>query len=87
MIKNYNQQNLNYIAQKALIDTYVSNDGFALINNVPKQFDDTKEKIQNSNDKQKLKPYIKQYYFIVCLTCTKLQKVKTPKMQRLKTEE
>ena len=35
----------------ALIDSNISHNEFVLINNVPKEFDDIKEEIKNSNDK------------------------------------
>ena len=38
------------LISKALIDSTVSNNEFALINNVPKEFHDIKEVIKNSND-------------------------------------
>ena len=36
---------------KALIDSNISHKEFVLINNVPKEFDDIKEEINNFNDK------------------------------------
>ena len=36
---------------KASIDSKISRDEFVLINNLPKNFDDMKEGIENSNDK------------------------------------
>ena len=39
------------VVSKALIDSNISDDEFILINNVPKEFDDTKVEIKNSNDK------------------------------------
>ena len=35
---------------KLLIDLNISNDEFVLINNVPKEYDDLKEKLKNSNN-------------------------------------
>ena len=47
------------LISKALIDSNISQNEFALINDVPKEFDDMKEESKNSNDKQKFKPYVK----------------------------
>ena len=74
------------LISKSLIDSNISRDDFVLINNVPKEFDDIKEEIKNSNDKQKFKSYLKQCYFIVS-SVEKIQKIKIQKLQGLKTEE
>ena len=42
---------LEVVLSKALIDSNISRDEFVLINNVPKEFDDIKKEIENSNDK------------------------------------
>ena len=39
------------LISKALVNSNISHDEFILINNVPKEFDDIKEQINNSNDK------------------------------------
>ena len=39
------------LISKALIDSNISHNEFVLINNVPKEYDDIKEEIKNSNDK------------------------------------
>ena len=41
------------VLSKALIDTNISQDEFALINNLLKEYNDMKEEIKNYNDKQK----------------------------------
>ena len=38
------------LLSKVLINSNISHDEFVLINNVPKEFDDMKEEIKNSND-------------------------------------
>ena len=42
---------IDILISKALIDSNISNDEFAFVNNVVKEDDDTKEGIKNSNDK------------------------------------
>ena len=42
---------LEILISKANIDSNISHDGFFLINNVLKEYDDMKEKIKNSNNK------------------------------------
>ena len=42
---------IEVLISKALIDSDISHDEFILINNVLKEFYDTKEEIKNSNDK------------------------------------
>ena len=39
------------LISKVLIDSNISHDEFVLINILPKEFDDMKEEIKNSNDK------------------------------------
>ena len=56
MKKWYRQKNpklysVEVLISKDLIDSNISNDYFILVNNVPKEFDNTKEDIKNSNDK------------------------------------
>ena len=56
MKKCYRQKNpklysVEVLISKDLIDSNISNDYFILVNNVPKEFDNTKEDIKNSNDK------------------------------------
>ena len=53
---------------------------------MPKEFDDMKVEIKNSNDKWKFKLYVKQFYFIIW-SVEKIQKVKVQKFLSLKTEE
>ena len=60
---------------KALIDSNISYDEFVLINNVVKEYDNMKEGVKESNDKNKFKLYIKQCYLIVW-SVEKIQKVK-----------
>ena len=40
-----------FLISKALIDSNISNDEFVFVNNVVKEDDDTKEGIENFNDK------------------------------------
>ena len=42
---------IEVLISKALIDSNISHDEFVLINNVLKEFYDTKEEIKNSNNK------------------------------------
>ena len=42
---------IEILTSKALIDSNINHDEFVLINNVPKEFDDMKGEIKNSNDK------------------------------------
>ena len=51
------------LISKALIDSNISHDEFVLIN-VLKEFHMNKE-IKNSNNKEKFKPYIKQYCLVL----------------------
>ena len=39
------------LISKTLTNSNIGHDEFVLINNIPKEFDDMKEKIKNSNDK------------------------------------
>ena len=52
------------LISKKLIDSNINHDEFGLINNVLKEFYNTKEEIKNSN-KQKFNLYVKQCYLIV----------------------
>ena len=38
------------LISKTLIESYISHDGFVLINNVLKEYDDMKEEIKNSRN-------------------------------------
>ena len=42
---------IEVLISKALIDSSISHDEFVLVNNVLKEHDNTKEEIQNSNNK------------------------------------
>ena len=42
---------IEVLISKTLIDSNISHDEFVLINNVLKEFDDTKEEMKNSNNK------------------------------------
>ena len=42
---------IEVLISKPLIDSNISHDYFVLINNVRKEFDDTKEEINHSNEK------------------------------------
>ena len=53
------------LVSKALIDSNISHDEFVLIDNVLKEFYDTKEEIKNSNNRKQFKLYIKQCCLIV----------------------
>ena len=61
---------------KALINSNISHDEFVLINEVLEEFYNIKEEIENFNDKEKFKLYIKQCYLIVW-SIEKIQKVKS----------
>ena len=52
------------LISKKLIDSNINHDEFGLINNVLKEFYNTKEEIKNSN-KRKFNLYVKQCYLIV----------------------
>ena len=43
---------IKLLTSKALIDSNISHDEFVLINNVPKEYNKTKEEFKNSNNKQ-----------------------------------
>ena len=54
MIKNNSKNQLNAIEIlifKALIYQNISHDELVLVNNVPKEYDDTKKEIKNYNNK------------------------------------
>ena len=57
---------------RALIDSIISYDEFASVNNVLKEYDDMKEEIKYSNDKSYLKTVLSY-----CLKCRKNAEVKT----------
>ena len=57
---------LEVLIFNALMDSNISRDEFVLINNVPKEFDDIKKEIKNSNDKWKFKFHVKQCHCIIC---------------------
>ena len=42
---------IEVLISKALTDSYISRNGFVLINNVLKEFDDMKQEIKNPDDK------------------------------------
>ena len=42
---------VDVLIPKTLINSNICHDEFVLINNVPKEFDDVREEIKNSNDK------------------------------------
>ena len=42
---------IEVLISKALTDSYISRNGFVLINNAPKEFDDIKQEIKNPDDK------------------------------------
>ena len=67
----------SFLVSKALNDSNTNRDGFLLINNAPKDFDDVKEEIKNSNDKKKVKT--KLYY---CLKSRKNIESKIPKVMK-----
>ena len=56
---------IDVLISKTLIDSNISHDEFVLLNNLLKEFHDTKEEIKNSNNKLKFKIYIKQCCLIV----------------------
>ena len=66
---------IEVLTPMALIYSNIRHDEFALINNVLNECDDMKEETKHSNDIQKFKLYIKQFYLIV-LSVEKTQKVK-----------
>ena len=55
---------IEVLISKALTDSNISHDEFALMNNALKEFYDMKKEIKNSNNKQKIKLYIKQCHLI-----------------------
>ena len=67
---------IEVLISKALIDSSISHDEFVLVNNVLKEHDNMKEEIQNSNNKEKFKLYIKQCCLIIW-SVKKILKVKT----------
>ena len=70
------------LISEVLIDSNISHDEFVLINNVQKKFDDMKEEIKTSNEKQKFKLYkTKLSYF---LKCRKNTESKNPNVLRTK---
>ena len=69
MLSKSKLNSIEVLISNALSDSDVSHDEFVLINmlieNVPKEFYDMKEKIKNYNDKWRFKLYIEQCYLIV----------------------
>ena len=53
------------LISKTLTYSSISHDEFVLINNVLKEFYDTKKEIKNSNQKETFKLYVKQCYHVV----------------------
>ena len=51
LLVKYKSNSIEDLISKALIDSNISHDEFALINNVLKEFYDMKEEIKKSNDK------------------------------------
>ena len=51
MLAKSKLSSIEVLTYKALIDSNISHDEFALINNVLKEFYDMKEEIKNSNNK------------------------------------
>ena len=51
MLAKSKLNSIEVLIYKALIDSNISHDEFALINNVLKEFYDMKEEIKNSNNK------------------------------------
>ena len=51
MLAKSKLKSIEVLISKTLIVWYISHDEFYKINHVPKEFDDMKEEIQNSNDK------------------------------------
>ena len=66
---------IEVLISKNLIDSNIRHEKFVLIDNVLKEFYDMKEKIKNSNKKQKYRLYIKTM-LSYCLICRKILKVK-----------
>ena len=62
MLAKSKLSSLEVLISKALIDSNISHDEFVLINNILKEFYDTKEEIKNFNNK---KLYIKQCCLII----------------------
>ena len=53
------------LISKTLTYSSINHDEFVLINNVLKEFYDTKKEIKNSNQKETFKLYVKQCYHVV----------------------
>ena len=51
MLAKSELDSVKVLISTALVNSNISHDEFILINNVPKEFDDIKEQINNSNDK------------------------------------
>ena len=66
---------IDVLISKALIDSNISNDEFVFVNNVVKEDDDTKEGIENSNNKQNFGVYMKRCSLIVW-SVEKINKIK-----------
>ena len=50
---------IQVLIPKFLVDSNISLDEFVSVNNRIKEYDDIKEEIKNSNDKQKLDDFLK----------------------------
>ena len=74
---------MEVLISKALIDSKISQDEFALINNVQKEYHDIKEEIKNL---KYLSIFLKQCYRIFWRE-EKIQKEKTQMLERRKREE
>ena len=77
---------IKVLISKALIDSNIFYDEFALINKVLRKFYEIKEEFKYSNKKWKLKLYIRQCCLIVW-SIEKIQQVKIQKLQGLKIKE
>ena len=58
MLAKFKLNNLEVLIFKAVIDSNISHDEFVLMNNELKQYDDTKEEIENLNNSSKILVYL-----------------------------
>ena len=77
---------IKVLISKALIDSNIFYDEFVLINKVLREFYEIEEEFKYSNNKWKLKLYIRQCCLIVW-SIEKIQQVKIQKLQGLKIKE